>query len=66
MQIADMKIPVCEIVKGYTDDGDAGCFVYDGKCCARPSYQRNFCYGDKERNAVIKTVSRGLRLGVMY
>lgn len=66
MKITEHKIPVREIFNGYVDDEAQGCFVYSGKCCARPGYQRSFVYKDKQRDAVIDTVRRDLMLGIMY
>lgn len=56
MNITEKKIKVSELCKGYTDDGEGGVFGYDGKLTVRPSFQREFVYKDKQRDAVIETV----------
>jgi hypothetical protein len=60
------KITVRELVKNYKDDGEDGVVGYDGKLNIRPAFQRNFIYGEKERNAVIKTLRQGFPLNTMY
>ena len=39
---------------------------YGGKLDIRPPYQREFIYGDKQRNAVIHTITKDFPLNVMY
>ncbi|NCU40941.1 DUF262 domain-containing protein [Candidatus Saccharibacteria bacterium] len=39
---------------------------YDGKLVIRPDYQREFIYKDKQRDAVISTITKGLPLKAMY
>ena len=66
MKITLQKITVGELAEAYQDDGDGGVRGYGGKLDIRPPYQREFIYGDKDRNAVIDTVSKGYPLNVMY
>lgn len=66
MKIEQKKILVRDIVKGYTDDAELGVHGYDGKLDIRPSYQREFVYKEKERNAVINTLIHGFPLNTMY
>ena len=66
MKIELHKITVRELVEGYVDDAESGVRGYGGSLDIRPAYQREFVYGDKERNAVISTVMRGFPLNVMY
>ena len=66
MQITEMKVKVSDLCKNYTDDGDGGVFGYDGRLTIRPSFQREFIYKDKQRDAVIETVRKGFPLNVMY
>lgn len=67
MMDIDLKmIPIRDIVKGYRDDAEEGIYGYDGKLNIRPKYQREFVYGEKERNAVIQTISSGFPLNTMY
>ncbi len=66
MQITETKVKVSDLCKNYSDNGDGGVFGFDGKLCCRPPYQREFCYHDKQRNAVIETVRNGFPLNVMY
>jgi hypothetical protein len=60
------EIPVRDLANGYKDNDEAGVVGYGGKLDIRPPYQREFIYKDKQRNAVIDTVTRGFPLNVMY
>ena len=66
MDIELREVTVAELVDGYRDDGDGGVVGYGGKLDIRPPFQREFVYGEKERNAVIDTVAKGFPLNVMY
>lgn len=66
MQITEKKIKVSELCQGYSDNGDGGVFGYSGRLTIRPSFQREFVYKDKQRDAVIETVRKGFPLNVMY
>lgn len=66
MDIALQKIRVSDLVNDYSDKGEAGVTGYCGKLNIRPAYQREFVYGEKERNAVIDTVRKGFPLNTMY
>ncbi|HRH55907.1 MAG TPA: DUF262 domain-containing protein [Candidatus Paceibacterota bacterium] len=60
------KITIRDLVNGYMDDGENGVVGYGGKLNIRPAFQREFVYGGKERDAVIKTVRQGFPLNTMY
>ena len=63
----DLKpIRIRDLVKGYKDSGVNGVVAYDGKLDVRPPYQREFIYKEKQRDAVIHTISREFPLNVMY
>ena len=66
MNIELKEITVKELTNGYQDNNEAGVVGYGGKLDIRPPYQREFVYGDKERNAVINTVQKNFPLNVMY
>lgn len=69
MKITKMLITVRELCENYRDDNDDGVYGYDNGThilVLRPKYQRNFCYSEKKRNAVIDTVMNGFPLGLMY
>lgn len=66
MKIELREVTVRELVKGYSDDGEGGVVGYDGALDIRPPYQREFIYKDKQREAVIDTVTKGFPLNVMY
>lgn len=66
MKIKLKNIKIREVVNGYKDDGENGIVGYGGKLNIRPAYQREFIYGEKERDAVIKTVRQGFPLNTMY
>jgi len=63
----DLKeITVKELTEGYVDNAEAGVVGFGGKLDIRPPFQREFIYKDKQRNAVIDTVTRDFPLNVMY
>ena len=66
MKIELHEIPIRDVVKNYVDNAENGVIGYDGKLNIRPKYQREFVYGEKERNAVIATINKGFPLNVMY
>lgn len=66
MNIELKEITVRELTKGYEDNEEGGVFGYDGKLDIRPPYQREFIYKDKQRDAVIDTITKDFPLNVMY
>ncbi len=66
MKIELKEISVRELTQGYEDNEEAGVLGFDGRLDIRPPYQREFIYKDKQRDAVIDTVSKGFPLNVMY
>ena len=66
MKIELHKIPIRELRKDYKDKAEEGVVAYSGKLDVRPKYQREFIYKDKQRNAVIESIKKGLPLNVMY
>ena len=66
MDITQKGITVRELVEDYKDDGEGGVRGYNGLLDIRPPYQREFVYKDKQRDAVIDTITKGYPLNVMY
>ena len=66
MQIKLHEIPVRDVVAGYRDSEENGVVGYNGKLNIRPAFQREFIYKDKQRDEVIKTITKGFPLNVMY
>lgn len=66
MNIELKEISVRELINGYKDNNDDGVVGYGGKLDIRPPYQRNFVYDEKEKMAVIDTLSKDFPLNVMY
>ena len=66
MKIELHKITVRELTEGYVDNQEAGVQAYGGKLDVRPPFQREFVYNDKERDAVIDTITQDFPLNVMY
>jgi hypothetical protein len=66
MEIKLKEITVEDLFKGFEDNDEAGVVAYAGKLDIRPPYQREFIYKDKQRNAVIDSVSKKFPLNVMY
>lgn len=66
MKIEFNEIPIKDLVEDYRDDGEGGVRGYGGKLDIRPPHQREFVYGPKQRDAVIKTVRQRFPLNIMY
>lgn len=66
MKIELKEITVRELVKGYEDNAEGGVVGYSGRLDIRPPYQREFIYKDKQRDAVIDTITKNFPLNVMY
>ncbi len=66
MKIELTEITVRELADGYKDNAEDGVVGFGGKLDIRPPYQREFIYKDKERNAVIDTVTKYFPLNMMY
>lgn len=66
MDIDLRKITIRDLTKDYKDNQEAGVVGFGGKLNIRPPYQREFVYNDKQREAVIDTISRGFPLNTMY
>ena len=66
MEIKLKEITVKELTKGFEDNAEAGIIGYNGKLDIRPPYQREFIYNDKQRDAVINTITNKFPLNVMY
>jgi hypothetical protein len=66
MKIKLKEITVRELAKGYEDNAEEGVTGYGGKLDIRPPYQREFIYKDKQRDAVINTITKDFPLNVMY
>lgn len=66
MEINLREIPIREVFNGYLNNDEDGVVGYGGKLNIRPKYQREFVYKDKQRDAVIDTIQKGLPLNVMY
>ena len=66
MNIELHKITVRELTQGYVDNNENGVRAYGGRLDVRPPYQREFVYREKQRDAVIDTLTQGFPLNVMY
>ena len=66
MRIELLELTIREVVEGYADNADSGVTAYNGRLNVRPAYQREFIYGDKQRDEVINTIRKGFPLNVMY
>ncbi len=66
MKIELKEITIRELTDGYQDNDENGVVGYGGKLDIRPPYQREFIYKDKQREAVIDTVTKNFPLNVMY
>ena len=66
MDIELVAVTVRELADGYQDNNEDGVVGYSGKLDIRPPYQREFIYKDKQRDAVVDTVTKEFPLNVMY
>lgn len=66
MKIELREITVRELTEGYEDNNEGGVVGFDGQLDIRPPYQREFIYKDKQRDAVIDTITKDFPLNVMY
>lgn len=66
MKIELKEVTIKKLTAGYSDNAEKGVVGYGGRLDIRPPYQREFVYGESQRNAVIDTVFNGFPLNVMY
>jgi hypothetical protein len=67
MKIELKEITVRQLTDGFEErPAEGGVVGFGGRLDIRPPYQREFIYGEKERNAVIDTVRKNFPLNVMY
>ncbi len=66
MKIELKEITIRELTTGYEDNDEGGVVGYSGKLDIRPPFQREFIYKDKQRDAVINTITKEFPLNVMY
>jgi hypothetical protein len=66
MKIELKEITIRELTNGYEDNEENGVLGFGGKLDIRPPYQREFIYKDKQRDAVIDTITKNFPLNVMY
>jgi hypothetical protein len=66
MNIELKEITVRELTKDFEDNEENGVIGFNGKLDIRPPYQREFIYKDKQRDAVINTITKNFPLNVMY
>jgi len=66
MNIELKEITIKDLANGYQDNAENGVVGFGGKLDIRPPYQREFIYKDKQRDAVINTVTKKFPLNVMY
>ena len=66
MNIELKEITIQELSEGFQDNNENGVVGFGGKLDIRPPYQREFIYKDKQRDAVINTITKNFPLNVMY
>lgn len=66
MNIELKEITIQELSDGFQDNNENGVVGFGGKLDIRPPYQREFIYKDKQRDAVINTITKNFPLNVMY
>jgi len=63
------QITIGNLIDGYEEKGPngiEGVVAYGGKLDVRPAYQREYIYSQKDRDEVIRTISKGFPVNVMY
>lgn len=67
MKINMIRLPIKDLIVGYyEDDSTSKVVAWGGKLDVRPEYQREYVYGEGQRDAVINTVLQGFPLNIMY
>jgi hypothetical protein len=66
MKIELKEITIKELSAGFQDNNENGVVGFGGQLDIRPPYQREFIYKDKQRDAVINTITKNFPLNVMY
>ena len=69
MKIQRRQVTIQEIIDGYKEkgkEGIEGVIAYGGKLDVRPPYQREYIYPQKDRDEVIRTITKGFPINVMY
>ena len=66
MKVELREITIKEVSIGYVNNAEEGVVGYSGNLDIRPKYQREFIYKDKQRDAVIETLTKDFPLNVMY
>lgn len=67
MIINMIKVPVKDLIQGYSEDEQTSRVrAWGGKLDVRPEYQREFVYSEGKRDAVINTILKGFPLNIMY
>ncbi|WP_252177624.1 DUF262 domain-containing protein [Endozoicomonas sp. 4G] len=66
MDITLKHITIRELTQDYQDNQEAGVIGFAGKVNIRPPFQREFVYNEKQREAVIDTVTKDFPLNTIY
>jgi hypothetical protein len=66
MNIELKEITISELSNDFEDNAENGVVGFGGNLDIRPPYQREFIYKDKQRDAVINTITKNFPLNVMY
>lgn len=66
MKIELRTVKVRDLIADYKDAQEKGVTAWGGLLDVRPAYQREFIYKDRQRDAVIDTLSKGFPLNTMY
>ncbi|MFW3388237.1 UNVERIFIED_CONTAM: DUF262 domain-containing protein, partial [Kocuria sp. CPCC 205274] len=66
MKITQQPITIRQLINNFKDSDESGVTGFDNKLIIRPQYQREFVYNDKQQQAVITSVTKGLPLSIMY
>lgn len=66
MNIELKNITIRDLANGYQNNDEKGVIGFGNKLDIRPPYQREFIYKDKQRDAVIDTITKEFPLNVMY
>ena len=69
MKIDRIQIKVRDLIDGYEEkgaEGIEGVVAYGGRLDVRPAYQREYIYGEKDRDEVLRSVKKHFPINIMY
>lgn len=66
MKYTTLNLTIEDLFKGYVNNEEEGVWAYEHKLCIRPSYQREYVYDDKKRDAVLQTIRKDMPINLIW